>query len=377
MIVRISLGVLLLFISDAPRSCHAFHSIVNIHVSRNHLLGSRREIQVPWHLGYERATNDNDVLRLQMHNRWEGDDLRWSTRFWRRLRRRSPSGDSTPAKTVLLCMDILLFLYQTVTTVAYFRQEHPSYWPSHALGMITDAVVGSSVLGPLSRDFGFSNSLSRNQPHRFLTSGFFHSGVIHLLVNLDTLRRQASWLETGLGVPLYLTTFFVSIVAGNVGHLIGANNPFDQTLCLGSSGGICGLYGLTFVSLIKMGNRGAAGRIARGMATMMIAGLFIENMSIASHFGGFLGGTIMAILFSPSYKNNYSLRRKNSVEYDPAPRDFRQAMGFGVLPTERGMIPLPVLWGALAVLYAVATPKFRAMPALCLKGFLFPGSLTS
>jgi membrane associated rhomboid family serine protease len=360
--------------SRAPQSCQAF-PIIDTARSATKLLPLSRRRGYPFSFRLRDDQAARDVL-LQMH-KWEGDDLRWSTRFRRRLRRRSSEGDDTPAKTVFFAVNFFLFLYQTVTTVNYIRHRHPSYWPTHALGMITDAVVGSSVLGPLSKDFGFSNFLSRNQPHRYLTSGFFHGGLIHLLVNMDTLRRQASWLETGLGVPLYLTTFLVSIVAGNVGHLIGANNPFDQTLVLGASGGICGLYGLMYVSLIKMGNRGATRRIARGMGTMILAGLFIENMSGASHFGGFLGGVVMAILFAPSYKGNYSMRRKNSAEYDPAPRDFRQAMGFGVMPTERGMIPLPLLWGALAVLYVVAKPKFRAMPALVIKGILFPGSLTS
>jgi hypothetical protein len=125
-----------------------------------------------------------------------------------------------------------------------------------------------------------------------------------------------------------------------------------------------------------MGNSRAAGRIAKGMAITFAMGLFMDGVSTASHVGGFLGGLATAILCGPSYSKNYSMRRKNSAEYDPTPRDYRQVMGFGVMPTERGMIPLPLLWGALAVLFAVAKPKFRAMPAMMLQGFLFPGSLT-
>ena len=366
--------VILHFLSCAVQSCYAFPVNGNLQIMSHPLRHIRREIQGPLQFWDEKISTD---VVLFMHNKWEGDDLRWSTRLRRRLGRRSSRGVDTPAKTALIFMNILLFVYQTVTTVNSLRRNHPSYWPRHAAGMITDTVVGSAILGPLCLDFGFSNFLSRNQPHRYLTSGFFHSGLLHLLINMDTLRRQASWLETGLGVPLYFTTFLMSIVAGNAGHFIGANDPFDRTMCLGSSGGICGLYGLMYVSLIKMGNKGAAGRIARGMATMIVASFFIENMSIASNFGGFLGGVIMATLFSPSYKSNYSLRRKNSIEYDPAPRDFRQAMGFGVMPTERGMLPLSVLWLSLVVICTLAAPSFRSIPALVIKGFLFPGSLTS
>lgn len=326
---------------------------------------------------FQRARQRGTVLQMKD---WEGDDLRWTTKLRRRLQRRSTGDEGTPAKNTLISLNLLFFLYQTVTTVNYLRQRHPTYWPSHALSMIADSIVGSSVQGPLVRDFGFSTFLAQRQPHRYLTSGFLHGGIIHLLINMDTLRRQPAWLETGLGVPLYLTTFLLSIVAGNIGHSIGALNddPFSPAaICLGSSGGICGMYGLLFASLIRMGNRGATSRIARGMLTIFLSGLFVENMSNMSHLGGFLCGIIMAILFSPSYKKSYSLRRKNSVEYDPAPRDFRQAMGFGIMPSERGLIPLPLLWGVLGILYALAKPKFRAMPAMVIKGLLFPGSVSA
>lgn len=310
-------------------------------------------------------------------DQWEGDDLRWMTRWWRRRRRSwSGSDQETPAKNSLMAFQLVSFLYQTTTTVDFIRRAHPEFWPSHALSILRDVIVGSSVRGPLLMDFGYSNSLAQNHPHRFLTSAFLHGGILHLLVNLDSFRRQPSWLETGLGKPLYLTTFLVSIVGGNLFHAYGVKDPFDRTLVVGMSGGICGLYGLMYGSLIRMGNGRAASQIARGMATVIIPSFFIESISSMSHIGGFLCGIAMAILFSPGYQKNYSMRRKNSAEYDPAPRDFRQVMGFGVMPTERGRLPLSLIWGAF-VIFLAAKPSLRKIPALIAKGLLFPGSLTA
>ncbi len=363
-----SYGVLvLLSILVQCRTCLAFQGSIKLHssVHRRKWLPITRK---------ERYLYNPGAVHMQQ---WEGDDLRWSTRIRRRLRRRSSNSDATPVRTTLWSLNVLLFFYQIITTVRFIRQSHPDYWPSHAMTITADAVVGSSISGPLIRDFGFASFFARSQPHRYLTSGFFHGGILHLLINLESWRRQPSWLETGLGAPLYLTTFLISIVGGNLLQVIGANNPIEQTLCLGSSGGICGLYGLMYASLIRMGNRGATGRIARGMATIMFASLFLESVSVMSHIGGFLAGIFMAIAFSPSYKKDYSMRRKNSAEYDPAPRDFRQAMGFGIVPTSRGILPLPLLWAAIAIGLAFAKPKFRTMPALVVKGLLVPGSLTS
>jgi membrane associated rhomboid family serine protease len=306
---------------------------------------------------------------------WEGDDLRWSRRLQRRLQRQYGRGEGTPAKTTLMVLFTSMFLYQTIVTVGFLQRGHPEYWPKYALSMIGDALLGSSIRGPLTTDFGFSSILARNQPHRFLTSGLVHGGILPLVVNIDALRRQPSWLETGLEVPLYLTAFFLSIVAGNLGHLYWANDPYSIILTLGASGGICGLYGLMYGCLFKMGNTRSASRIAKGMGILLASGLLFDTISNASHAGGFLGGMLVAVLCGPKYRKSYSLRRKNSIADDPYPRDYRQAMGFGIMP-KRGMVPLGLVWGVLVALFIVAKPKFRAMPSLALKGFLYPGSLT-
>ena len=171
----------------------------------------------------------------------------------------------------------------------------------------------------------------------------------------------------------------LSIISGNIGHMYGTNgNPYDRTLSMGLSGGIAGAYGLMYVCMVKMGNPQALIRTAKGMGILFVMALFLENISNAAHFGGFLGGILVGVLCSPRYRKSYSMRRKNSVEYDPYPRDYRQSMGFGVMPTDRGLIPLPLLWAAIAVaLVAMSAPNsFRAIPSLVMSGILQPGSLT-
>lgn len=235
--------------------------------------------------------------------------------------------------------------------------------------------MGSTSTGPLTRDFFYTTALGRAQPHRFLTAGFLHGSILHLLLNMDALRRLPGWLETGLGSGLFLTAFVVSVVAGNVGH--SYLFPDVGGACLGASGGICGLYGLLYVALVKMGNDRAAWQLLRGMGRVVLYGLLIfSNVSNGAHVAGFASGVAVGILLAPGYRKSYGARRKWSLEVERWNRDYRVAMGFGVEPSKRrGMIPLALVWiGALACM--LAKPKFRNAPRLILKGLVKPGSLT-
>jgi membrane associated rhomboid family serine protease len=305
---------------------------------------------------------------------WEGDDLRLSSRIRRRFRRFRATSDSQPARNTVLILNVLAYTFQTISSVIWIRRRHPSFWPKQAIPIVFDSLMGSSMPGLFTLDFVHSNAASRLQPHRLLSSGFLHGGILHLLVNMDTLRRLPAWLETGLGAPLYMTALLVSIVTGNLGHTFTTFGVLDKGMCLGSSGGICGLYGLMYVCMLKMGNSRAATSIIKGMGLLLLYGFVFENISNAAHVGGFLGGAVVGILCGPNYGKSYSLRRKWSLEADNSPRDYRVAMGFGTKPSSSGLVPLPVLWIAGLVALGVQA-RFRSIPKLIIQGLLRPGSL--
>lgn len=310
---------------------------------------------------------------------WDGDDLRWFSRWRRRLFRtyRSPLDRSQPARNSLVAVNVLFYSYQVINTIQWIIQKYPAYWPRQAFPIIFDALMGSTSTGPLTRDFIYTSALARIQPHRYLTAGFLHGGILHLVLNMDALRRIPNWVETGLGSGLFLTTFLVSVVAGNLGHTyISPDGMAGNVACLGASGGICGLYGLMYVALVKMGNDRASSQVIRGMGRTLLYGLLISKISNAAHIAGFLSGIASGILLAPSYSKSYSARRKWSLEVDMHPRDYRVAMGFGVEPSRRGKIPLALIWlGALV--YCIINPRLRVAPQLILKGLLKPGSLAS
>jgi membrane associated rhomboid family serine protease len=305
---------------------------------------------------------------------WEGDDIRWSRRLARRLTRRRVGDVATPVRTAIIVTSFFLYIYQSITTLNLLRIKYPGYWPREAIPMILDVLGGSSIRGPLLSDFAFSSALAARQPHRFLTSAFVHGSIFHWLVNIYCLRRQPTWLENGLGWPLYVSAFLVGIIGGNIGHLKLAEEAFGSWIC-GFSGGIAGLYGLMYMCLIKMGNSRSASTLLRGIPPLMIAGYILESMTNEAHIGGFVGGVLLGILCAPSYKKSYTMRRKNSVDYDPYSREYRSAMGFGVMPTDRGKLSILGLWIVAIGAIFLAPSNIQAAPKMIFKGFLRPGSL--
>lgn len=302
---------------------------------------------------------------------WEGDDLRWSKRIQRLMERRWGTMGETPVRTALILINIGAYLYQVINSLGYLIVKYPSHWPSWEL--CSDALLDpGATMGPLTRAFVFSARLGSQQPHRYVSSGFLHGSLLHLICNLYSLQQMPNWLETGLGWPLFLTTYIMGIVGGNYAH--ARYTMDDYTACLGASGGIVSLAGLAFMALAKMGNQRATSIILKNMTALFVLGILIPSVSNTAHIGGFLSGCMMGLLFSPGYRKSYSLRRKNSYIVDTVPKDFRQAMGFGLVPKERSPVPLAILWAGIVLLVSTDR-RFQTMPTIVWKGLTRPGSL--
>ena len=290
------------------------------------------------------------------HSQWEGDDVRWIAKIQRNIQRSTYDWQNQPVRNFLIVSNILLFMYQCTNTIQFIRNRYPQSWSTYSLTILFDTIMGNSRPGPFTMQFVHSNfiSIQQQQVYRFVTSGFLHGGLVHLVLNMDALRQLPSWLETGLGHALYLTTYLLAIVGGNIFHSMTIVDR--TTLCLGASGGICGLYGLMYVSLIRMGNHTAAWRIIRGMGLLFVWGMLLSNISNAAHVGGFITGIVVAFLSGPTYRSSYGLRRKNSLEVDSYNRSYRTVMGYDKIPINRGIVPLPFL--CLAICAAVLA-QFR------------------
>lgn len=244
-----------------------------------------------------------------------------------------------------------------------------------------DALTVASSLGPFTMDFVNQRLLTRLQPHRYLTSGFLHGSLFHLLFNMRYLWKMPRWLEdnggsgNGLGGwVLYLATYLSSIVAGNFARDYFSSSAIAASgLCLGASGGICGLNGLMFALLRKMRNSGESRLVLKNMAFLLLFGQLMDGVSNSSHIGGFVCGAVIGALFGPNYSSGYSSWRLSRDENEPS-LNYRRVMGKGINP-DKADVPLRYLFGAAALAFALQ-PAMRTIFGCIVTGFANPGALS-
>jgi membrane associated rhomboid family serine protease len=300
---------------------------------------------------------------------WPGDDLRLFSKVRRRFRALL---QRHPARTAIMTACAAMFAYQTMTTVDWFRRRHPGYWPQEAVTILVDTVWGSALPGPLTMNFGIFKGTSAyfHNNHCYLTSGFVHGGIAQLIINMDALRRLPAWLES-IDVSLYVTCYIVSIVTGTLAHVLWSSSTSANSL--GASGGICGLLGLLYVLLARMGNEQAFTRVATTMGRMLVYGLVFANTSNASNVGGLVGGVLVGVLFGPTFPKSYAMRRKNSLEVDYLSKDLRFAMGYD-RRIAAGWLPIQALWVLVAAGFVIV-PSWRSIPKLIWQGMVHPGRI--
>jgi membrane associated rhomboid family serine protease len=240
--------------------------------------------------------------------------------------------------------------------------------------------IAAHSMGPFFLDNAHQPfPLSHFQKHRYLSSGFLHGSFLHLFMNLRAMLSLPSWLENGIGKGVYLTAYLTAIVTGNIAHTMSTIGDLSgraaSQICIGASGGICGLYGLMLASLMKMGNDSAVSVVLRQMLWLLAFGFLVPNVSNAGHVGGFLGGWLIGYLFGPGYERSYTLNRIGGGR-DHADFEFRQMMGPGVYPSvDKAIFPLQYLWYSLGLIL-LAKPEYRAIPLSLMKGIIEPGMIS-
>jgi len=276
-------------------------------------------------------------------------------------------------QNILVCVNVALFAYQMITVVVSFNKNISRGWLSTTNNYNRKkSLIPNVRFSPLTNDFMFMGVLATRQPHRYITSGFLHGGILHLLLNMRALVQTPTWLEAGLGKPLYITVYLASTIVANICHSLfyGSRIP-----ALGSSGAICGLMGYEFCMWTKMNRPTNSNRIIRNMLQMVVLGAMVPCVSNASHIGGFAAGAFLGWVLGPTFFKSYAAKqnRLNVNKYNP-PQALQRVMGHDQVVKNIRPVSLTLFWIAAFIICA-NNPTTRRIPQLVLQGLLHPGSL--
>lgn len=167
------------------------------------------------------------------------------------------------------------------------------------LGLISfkgqDLITWGANYTPLTTD---------GQWWRLITCTFLHSGLMHISTNMFGLLFVGLFLEPLLGKTKYILIYITTGVVASLTSLWW----YDETISVGASGAIFGLYGLFIALMITK-------VFSKKLDTVFLVSILVfvgfnllmgltGGIDNAAHIGGLLSGFAMGIILSPKLKQN-------------------------------------------------------------------------
>ena len=127
---------------------------------------------------------------------------------------------------------------------------------------------------------------------RLLTAGFIHAQLFHLGFNMLALYILGGVLEPAIGRLRFGLIYFVSLLAGSFGALLG--EPHLPTI--GASGAVFGLMGAALVVMRSRGINPMESGLGVWLGLNLLITFTFPGISIGGHIGGLVGGLLAAFL---------------------------------------------------------------------------------
>lgn len=184
----------------------------------------------------------------------------------------------------------------------------PTYRVTPILMLINIAVFavmvvsGVNFMQPTGEDLvlwgaNYTTLTRAGEPWRLLTACFLHIGLIHLAVNMMSLRYLGMQIEPLLGSWRFLVAYLATGLTGSLGSLWW----HDVAVSAGASGAIFGIEGV-LLALVMTNLFADDVRKALLKSTLSVVGInLLIGLSIgadnAAHIGGLLGGLVVGLGF--------------------------------------------------------------------------------
>jgi len=157
--------------------------------------------------------------------------------------------------------------------------------------------------------FGFLNEetikfalTSEFQIKTIFSSMFIHGDIIHLFFNMFALFFLGSEIEKRLNTNVFLIVYFLSGIAGSIFTLIYLNITHENSIVIGASGAIFGLF--AFLSYFK-----GYSEIKSFWINVIIFHVIIITLDLHiawhNHFGGIIAGIILSLFLVKKTKYSF------------------------------------------------------------------------
>lgn len=164
----------------------------------------------------------------------------------------------------------------------------------NVLAYLVTVVQSGSVQNNARSDFFTSFSMipeaaANGEWWRFLTSGFLHFGVIHLLLNMAVLYIVGNHMEPELGRLRFIGVYFLSLLGGSAAAF------YFGTVCQQLAGASGAVFGLMAALLVVWRRK------RRDISTIVVVVVinlvsnFFTNASLLGHLGGFVIGGLLTL----------------------------------------------------------------------------------
>lgn len=239
-------------------------------------------------------------------------------------------------------------------------RQQASARPRNAMGggmgtrqpVVTYAVMGLSVLFYLGQMVApsvmyqllmFVPFRAVVMPWTFLSSGFLHGGILHLVLNMYALWIIGQHLERAMGHVRFAGVYFASVLAGHtaVYLLVDPTSEAWFTGTVGASGGVFGLFAAVFIVNRRMGAQTA--QIAVLIGLNLVFTFTIPNISWQGHLGGLVMGALLTAAM-------FALRPKAAPGADRQALARRSALTHGAVITGGIVLCLALVLAKVLVL---------------------------
>lgn len=175
--------------------------------------------------------------------------------------------------------------------------------PAGVCASADEYIPGATAATCTVPGFEWTDGVASGAFWQVVTSGFAHVGITHIGFNMLVLWMLGPTMEQRLGRARYLAVYLVALLGGSAAVMLFSD---PETSTLGASGAIYGLMGALVVLAVRY--KGNVQQILIWLGINVAISFTFPGISWQGHFGGLLGGALVAAILVYLPKDKRSLQ---------------------------------------------------------------------